>query len=177
MMRPSLLFACVALWLGAAAPLAADDRFEIRLPGWEGVMLGVVGGEVRVVRRTTEDMDWTLSPDTGIPLPIRVIAPKKYKGKYLAYDPQAKGKDKGAVFLANKWGEGTKWLLERVKGEKEKAYTIQAASGKYKGWYLDVEEKGKEHTDDKGKKVTAYRVFLSEKPKEVPKWVFYEIGR
>jgi hypothetical protein len=176
MMRPSLLLACVALWLAAAAPLSADEWFSIQLPGREGVMLGVVAGEVRAVR-TAEDHDWSLVLATGIPRSMRVIAPEKYKGKYLAYDPDAKGKDQGAVFLAQKRGEGTKWLLERVKGEKEKAYTIQAASGNVKGWYLDVEDKGKEFTDDKGNKGTAYRVLLSEKPKKVPKWVFSIIGK
>jgi hypothetical protein len=156
MMRPSLLFAWATLALAALAAPAAADRFEIRLPGGLGVMLGVVGGEVRVVR-TTANMDWELGGTT-----IRVLAPEKYEGKYLAYDPLAVGKEKGAVFLAGKPGDGTKWLRTRVKDKNESnLYTIQAASGKYKGWYLDYKDS---------------RVILSEKPKEIPKWIISEIA-
>ena len=115
---------------------------------------------------------WWLYEDKAVRLPGSPgLAPEKWRGNYLAYDPEATGKDQGAVFLDEKDKSGSKWLLKRVTEEKFELYTIQAASGKVKGWYLDVAEEGEEFKDRKGK-ANAYRVFLSEKPKKPVKWTF-----
>lgn len=166
-MRAYLLLICVTPSLASlAAPAAAAERNMIEFRG-KGY-LGVVGGKVRVVSAAAPGYyDWSLTRGAS-DMPIRVLEPAKWKGWLLAYDPEVKdpSKDK-AVFLAEELGPGTDWKLAHV--EKVNVYTIQVASGKLKGWYLDVEEKGEELKGPKGKPYTAYRVFLSEKPKRLPK--------
>src|SRR5215203_6670113 len=111
-----------ALWLGTVAPPAAAECFTIRFLDRHKARLGVVNDQVRAVR-SVADYDWTLSRATDIPIPIRVLEPGQWRGRYLAYDPDAKGNDKGAVSLAKKDGKGTKWLLKRVKEKGAELYT------------------------------------------------------
>jgi hypothetical protein len=169
-----LLFPCGSLCLaGLAPPAGADDRYTILFPGQGN--LGVVAGKVRAVFGSLEDYDWELIGGEG-ETTIKVLAPKKWRGCYLAYDP--KGKDP-AVFLTGKRGPGTKWRLTWVKGEGSGVHTLQAAAGKYKGWYLDVGAEGEKFVTEKaekGKTATARRVFLSRKPRRLPKAIFTEIA-
>src|SRR5262245_11671365 len=119
-----LLSACVALCLGAVMPLAAGERYEIRFIDRDNALLGVVNGKVRAVR-TTYFHDWDLSLAKGIPISLRVLAPEKWLGSYLASDSEATGKDQGNVFLADKKRPRPDWLLSRVKEETREIYTIQ----------------------------------------------------
>jgi hypothetical protein len=160
-MRSCLLLTGVTLSLAALAPLAVADWHRIEFPGKGD--LGVIGGKVYVVARPHEDFDWHLI--RGAAGDIQVFQPREWKGRRLAYDPE--GKDK-AVFLAEGLAPGTEWKTTDVEGEQEADYTIQAAEGKVKGWYLDVAEKAERVTDAKGRRYTAYRAFLSEKPKRLP---------
>jgi hypothetical protein len=165
-------FACAALWLACAAPTEAGDHdYAVVFPA-KNVSLGVQGGQPRALDLPGQSFDWVARPKAK-ETQMEVLSPERWRGRYLAYDPDAKGKDKGAVFLAAKSGPGTKWLVERVKGSK---YTVRAASGKLKGWYLDVAEKGQEATDGRGRRSAVYKVFLSEKPKKAPQWDFGQIG-
>jgi hypothetical protein len=162
-MRDCLLLSCVALVLAALAPPAeAIDHYDIRFR--DQGPLGVLGGKVRVVFPNPEDYSWELRIFKGETTTIRVLEPGKWTGWYLAYDME--GKDEG-VSLVKKRGPGTEWLLTKVEGKSDD-YTLQAAQGKLKGWYLDVEEKGEKSVNQEGKTSTAYRVFLSEKPKRLP---------
>jgi len=168
-MRSCLLFMGVALALAALGlPTAVADWHTIRFPDRDRAPLGVIGGKVYVVARVEarpqENYDWHLIRGAAAGH-IQVLQPEAWKGRRLAYDPQ--GKDK-AVSLARGPAPGTKWKIAYVEGEQEADYTIQAAEGKLKGWYLDVAEKAERVTDAKGRRYTAYRVFLSEKPKRLP---------
>jgi hypothetical protein len=80
-------------------------------------------------------------------------------GSYLAYDTS--GKDH-CVFLSRetmKDGVGTDWTVRLMQNERQLHYhRIQAASGKLKGWDLDIEEYEKEGAH--GTATTAYRLVL-----------------
>jgi hypothetical protein len=174
-MRRHLLLTCVALSLAAPAPRAAAavSRYEIQFLNRDEAWLAVVAGKVRAVYPPDEDYDWELSPGVGGPQTIEVLEPRKWGGWHLAYDPE--GKDP-AVFLAEERGPGTQWKVTRLKGEKDLVFTIQAAEGKYKGWYLDVAAKGEKFVTPKGKTAPAYRVFLSKKPRRLPKLTITHIA-
>jgi hypothetical protein len=161
-MRSCLLLSGVTLSLAALAPPAGADWHRIEFPG-KGE-LGVIGGKVWVVSAPEEPCTWHLirGAQAGH---IQVLDPQEWKGRRLAYDPE--GKDK-AVFLDKGLAPGTKWKITYVEGEQEPDYTIQAAEGKLKGWYLDVAEKPEKITDAKGRRSTTYRVFLSQEPKRLP---------
>jgi len=171
-MRRFPVVVCLALLLlgGVAPSVGLAGRFDILFARRDP--LGVIEGKVRVVCPPPEDYSWELLRSQGEPGTIRVLEPKKWTGRYLAYDPE--GKDK-AVFLAEKQSLGTKWVLTRVEGGSS-TYTIRAAEGELKGWYLDVEEKGEKLVSQKGETSTAYRAFLSEKPKRVPQVVITEVA-
>jgi hypothetical protein len=173
-MRSSALLACAAL--AAAASGARGDPHGIRLVG--GGLLGVVDGRVVAIDPAHEDHDWTLLPPRSRTTTTTMqYFGNTWGGRRLAYDPEARGKDQGAVFLGRGGpGPGTEWLLTQLEGEPG-VYTVQAASGTVKGWYLDVEAKGKEFKDRKGKQAMTYRVFLREKPKKIPKWNIVEVSR
>jgi hypothetical protein len=166
-MKPGQLFLGVALSLAALAPAAAAANIHSIGFGDTGA-LGVVGGDVRVVSSEPEFYDWELNVITETPRTIRVLRPENWSGWYLAYDPE--GKDNG-VFLARKSGPGTQWVLTKVRGKGEglHVYAIQPASGKSKGWYLDIAAEGEKLKDKEGKPFTAYPVFLAEQPKHLPK--------
>jgi hypothetical protein len=165
-MRSCMLLPGAALSLAALAPPAAADWHWVEFPG-KG-KLGVIGGKAWVVARVEtrphDDFDWSLF--RGGKTEIRVLQPEEWQGRRLAYDPE--GKDK-AVFLARKPGPGQDWTITPLRGEQGAHYTIQAAEGKLKGWYLDVAERPEQVTDAQGRRYTAYRAFLSEKPKRLPK--------
>jgi hypothetical protein len=78
-------------------------------------------------------------------------------GGYLAYDPS--GEDP-RVFLSREAGEGTDWTIgDRNEGQNYVRYGLtQAASGKVKGWYLDVEDC--EEKGEDGKATAARRLVL-----------------
>lgn len=154
--------------LAAVAPASAGDRVSIGFDSKQGV-LGVADGKPCLVSPRVGDHYWSATIARKVPVSMSVIEPRKWRGSYLAYDPRAKGKDKGAVLLADEPGDGTEWRLAKVKGESD-TYTVRAASGAVEGWYLDVEAEGKEFKTKDGKKATLYRVILSEKPKKLPKW-------
>jgi hypothetical protein len=80
------------------------------------------------------------------------------EGNYLAYDPA--GKDP-TVFLARRPGDGTEWIVTAPKNEGQRA-SLRAASGPFKGWYLDVEEVEEERPG--GKTETVRRFVLSREP-------------
>jgi hypothetical protein len=81
-------------------------------------------------------------------------------GGYLAYD--ASGKDRG-LFLARRPGDGTEWIVAAPGRAREGARaSLRAASGPFRGWYLDVEEV--EEEGEGGKKETVRRLVLSRRP-------------
>jgi hypothetical protein len=101
---------------------------------------------------------------------ITVKSRDNWSGWYLAFD--AGGKNPKVTLARNKPGLGTVWQLTRVKG---RGYTLQATSGKYKGWYLDA---GKAHTvkGKDGKKYTDYEAVLEKDPKKPLKFSIYEVA-
>lgn len=164
-----LLLACL-LWLAGAA---LAGRYEVRLDGRKG-RLGALDGRAVAVWPPDQFYDWELVRPGGR-MDLKVLAPERDRGRFLAYDPEAEGDRKGAVFFADKRSPGTSWEVTMADREA-RTYTIAAASGKVKGWSLEVEKNGKEFEGKNGKKSTAYRVFLSEKPKQPQKWDFYEFN-
>ena len=165
-MRGCLLLTGVALSLAGLAPPAAADWVRIEFQG-KGE-LGVIGGKVYVVSPALTDYLWSSFIGERKATTIKVREPDQWAGCYLAYDPQ--GKDKG-VFLTRKLGAGIWWELTSVRDPAVgvDVYSIRVAAGKLKGWYLDIDPKGEQRKDAKGKPFTAYRVFLSETPKHLPK--------
>jgi hypothetical protein len=165
--------AVLGLALGLAVlapPVARADFYDITGSGNGGLV--VLDGKVRLARfRPGAFEGWGLSGRGGTGW-IRVISRDKWDDCYVAFDPD--GKDP-KVTLASKPGPGTKWRRTHVKGTAA-SYTIQATTGKYKGWYLDA---GKAHTvkDKNGKKFTAYEAVLVKEPKKPLKFSIYEIGR
>jgi hypothetical protein len=164
-MKHPLLTGVALSLVALSSSTAAADWVRIEFPAKGQV--GVVGGKVGVVSPSLTPYLWSAFIGEG-ETDIRVREPEKWAGLYLAYDPE--GKDK-AVFLTSKPGKGTKWRLARLKGPGAGLYeySIRAAEGKVKGWYLDIDPKGEERRDAKGNSFTAYRVFLAETPKHLPK--------
>jgi hypothetical protein len=163
----------LALALGLAAlvrPAALAEFYDIA-DSAKG-SLAVVDGKVYLARYGDPGpfKGWTLSGRGGTGW-IRVISRDKWDDCYVAFDPD--GKDP-KVTLASKPGPGTKWRRTHVKGTAA-SYTIQATTGKYKGWYLDA---GQAHTlkDKNGKKFTAYEAVLVKEPKKPLKFSIYEVA-
>jgi hypothetical protein len=182
-MRGCLLLTGVALSLAALAlpTTAVACWYEIRFLDKDkappervgGAFLGVIDGKVWAIRSPGGDL-WELST---FKTKIEFVDPEEeLKRWYLAYDPE--GKDK-ALFLVprRKRGPGQKWEITDVREAQGPSYTIRAAEGKVKGWYLDVAEQPEQVKDAKGRRYTAYRVFLSEKPKRIPKVSIEVIGK
>src|SRR5204863_478861 len=107
------------------------------------------------------------NPRLDSPTSLKVLSPEKWKGYFLAFDPDGDGDKPGRIFLTAREGDNTRWRTARVKGQSSFVRTLQADSGKVKGWHLDAE--AEQAKDDKGNKMTAHRLFLSPKPKKVPK--------
>jgi hypothetical protein len=157
----------IGIGLALVTPGAADERHTVEFIG-KG-RLAVVGGRVCVVPPTKANYDWGLIRG-GIAASIRVLKPEAWRGRYLAYDPRARDptKDNG-VYLADQHGPGTAWEQTLLKGEDDGDYVIQAAAGPLKGWYLDVADQPETVRDSQGRPQTVYPVFLSQKPKRLPK--------
>jgi len=143
-------------WPGLPPSARAGDNFEIRVPGKGS--LGVVDGKVYFVDppQRAGCRDWRLVLEDGFPQDIITMG-GKWVGWYLTADPKT-----GGVRLCKKQGRGLKWKLT-TKELTELAFTVQAAEGKFKGCYLEVEERGLRRGKGKGR-YTLYRVKLAKKP-------------
>jgi hypothetical protein len=120
--------------------------------------VGVTDGRLAFSDRRP-DSDWNDRKDTR---PDRwLVLGTKIKmsagGGYLAHDPSG---DDLRVLLSREAGEGTDWkITNRKEGEHFfRSGVIQVASGKRKGWYLDIEEY--EHEGEDGQTATAFRLVL-----------------
>src|SRR5262249_40193450 len=132
----------------------AGDNFEIRVPGKGS--LGVVDGKVYFVDRPSQAgcLDWDVSLGGGPPDNIMAMG-GNWVGWLLTADPKT-----GSVRLLEKQGHASKWKLTKVRPF---IYTAQATAGKFRGWYLDVEERGLRRGKGKNR-YTLYRLRLSKKP-------------
>jgi hypothetical protein len=158
----------LALGLAVLASSAAHAEWR-DITGSEKGDLTVVNGKVWLASFTPDSFrGWDLA---GGESTITLISKDKWSGWNLAFD--ADGKDP-TVTLTSKRGPGTVWKRTRVKGTA-KRYTIQATSGKYKGWYLDA---GKAETvvTKRGNKRTVYEAVLVKEPKKPLTFSIYEVG-
>jgi hypothetical protein len=164
MTRLSLLPLALALATasgGGAGIETATKFFTIRLTLPEGKSrvqyVRVTDGRLALTNRG----GWSDWWDRANPRPDRwYVLGTKIKssvgGGYLAYDPS--GKDP-RVFLSRTAGEGTTWTIGDPGGGRFDIYGVaQPASGKVKGWHLDVEEFKQKRKD--GRAVSAYRLVL-----------------
>jgi hypothetical protein len=160
------------LFLGALSPGgAAGDQYGIRAPGTGS--LSVVDGKALLTKGPIYDANWELSWMGKESTTSITISSSKWPGWGLAYDPT--GKDPAVTLAPPGRGErGKQW---RVVDRGASGYTIQAAEGKYKGWYLDIQGKGEVRRNTKGERYTAYRLVLTEKPKRPLHFKINEISR
>jgi hypothetical protein len=77
--------------------------------------------------------------------------------------------------MSVKPGPGTRWRVTHPGGAA--SYTIRAAEGKFKGWYLDRGAKAEKLKDVSGKPYWAYRLTLTRKPKRIPKFSIFEVAK
>jgi hypothetical protein len=160
----------LALGLSVLACSAARAEWHDIIGSEKGALV-VVDGKVRLAKSGHPGPfeGWDLGPPGGKQT-IQVRSDDRWSGWYLAFD--AGGKNPKVTLARNKPGLGTVWQLTRVKG---RGYTLQATSGKYKGWYLDA---GKAHTvkGKDGKKYTDYEAVLEKDPKKPLKFSIYEVA-
>src|SRR5262249_5870280 len=150
-MRSTALLVGLAL-LGTVA-VAQARVYTVTFEGKGQRGLAVLGGKVYVVDPPTraDCYDWECTPRRENPFTIRVETPGgRYDGYYLTADPTT-----GALSLTKKEEPGSGWLVSL----DDDGTRFRAAAGKFKGWYLSVEEKG----EDKGR-YTLYRLELTKKP-------------
>jgi len=171
-MNRSLRPVSLALLLVALAPGGAvGDQYGITDPDLGS--LSVVDGKALLTGGPIYDANWNLSPTGKEGTTSIRLSSSKWRGWALAYDPA--GKDRAVTLLSPGRGDrGKQWKVTRVAPSR---YTIQAAEGKYKGWYLDVQGKGEVRRNPKGERYTAYPLVLTEKPKRILKFEINEISR
>ena len=172
MKTKALFIACILLALGFC--LAATSLSTAGIMARTGFVQIIVfryergkeqyvedaGGRLAFTEQGEGLSDWK---DRDTPKPNRwQVLGMKIKGGtgyYLAYDTS--GKDH-RVFLSRetmKDGVGTDWTIRLMENARQLHYhRIQAASGKVKGWDLDIEEYETEGAD--GETTTAYRLVL-----------------
>jgi hypothetical protein len=136
---------------------AHADVYAITLVEERGTDLGIVGGAVRPVP-SKDGGEWSLSvPDKQGTTTIRIVS--EDNRIYLAYDKKGK---RPTVFLSK---DPVDWKLTHVGGVTR--YTVQAAQGKYKDWYLTV---------SKARNDRDRRLLLTRKPKPLPQFSIYEVS-
>ena len=93
--------------------------------------------------------------------------------KTLCYDMD--GKDK-KIRLVKKDGSGCQWIAIKIgtRGESDQI-TLQAAEGKFKGWYLDCTEE-EEKIEIGGKTYSFRRMILSKKPGRIDYFLRYPVA-
>jgi hypothetical protein len=169
LMAPGLVL-CLAG--AAAAEDFPDPMYGIRGPNGLDRELGVVEGKVRLVHGDATGRDWTFQEDGDKGFQIQ-LKNGKWRGWFLTCDHTGKAAE---VFITEKPAPGSYWKLTRVKAGEPAAYTIQAAAGKFAGWYLDVAGEAEQQVDSRGKPYIAYRVTLTEKPRPIPKFTIETIA-
>jgi hypothetical protein len=162
----------------ARGAVCASDLHGIEGPPEVGTdyYLGVVDGEVRLVKGGTARRDWDFVREkAGTLLRMNSAYPDPRDGWYLGYDPQ--GKDK-AVILLEKPGPTTYWSVGKnsVLGKEPYTYVINTNGGKLDSYYLSVGDRAEELKDRQGKPFTAYRVVLSLSPKPIPCFSIFEVS-
>src|SRR5262245_52022165 len=158
-------FLLVGLLLGSslAAPAWAE-RYDVMIDGKGS--LAVVDNKVYAVDppERADAMDWETTKDKEAPIELMLAERPR---NYLAVDPRT-----GEVGLTFRQGPAAAWKLTRVKD----GYTIQATAGKYKGWYLSVEEKGERVKRGKGF-CTLYPIKLTKEPGPHSRFEFDAVGK
>ena len=154
----SLPTTCVAVESLAAEDQRPLDFRTISLNGDKGGMVAVIDGHPRLVNSRTAWTEWTLrETDKGWTIQCR-LSREKPELRFLGVDAE------GKITLAAELGDGAYWKLTR-KGDRQNSFdaTLQAAGGKFDGWYLDFSDKP-EQIEQGRFKYDSYRVKLSEKP-------------
>ena len=149
---------CLAVKSLAAQDQRSLDFRTISLNGDKGGMLAVVDGQPRLVNSRSAWTAWTLrETDKGWTIQGH-LSKETPEPRYLGVDAE------GKVTLVAEPGDGAYWKLTR-KGDRMTSFdaTLQAAGGKFDGWYLDFSDQP-ERIERGRFKYNAYRVMLSEKP-------------
>ena len=154
-MRKVILFLTAFLVI----PITAQaNTFEISVADKGSVC--VIAGEIYVVSspEQSDSRDWSkarLSEHTSFK-----VQGSRWAGRYLTADP-----DKGTIglarFAARDFPAGSLWQL--THDEESGTWLLQVTTGKYKGWYLDMEEERKSFKDG-DRAYTAYPLKLSKRP-------------
>jgi hypothetical protein len=152
---------------------AQADWYEISGPNKSRLKVCVVDGELRLAEGLPFECDWDLTLlAKKRPTTIHLSGETSSKIKYLTFNLKGKCPK---VFLSAKPGPGTQWRLTHGKGAA--SYTIRAANGKFKGWYLNIWTKAEKLEDRSGKTYHAYKLTLSKQPKRTPIFSIYVIAK
>jgi hypothetical protein len=157
-MRCFPLLAGLALATLAPAPAALADHHDLTVPGKGTIVIRDDRVVVHPGRPNETTTTWSLSKSDGHTTEISVSGVGS-----LTFDP-----DTGAVGLGKQGAPRREWKLTWVRDTE--MFLIQATEGKYKGWYLDVEDKPE-------RKDGSFRLKLSKKPGPNSKIKIVEVGQ
>jgi hypothetical protein len=159
-MRSSLLLAALALAALAPAPAAFADYYNLTVPGKGTITIRDDRIVVLPGGPNENSTNWRLSRSSAEEHTTTIHCSAV---GMLTFDP-----DTGAVSLAKQGAPRREWKLTWVRDTEQ--WLIQATEGKYKGWYLDVE-------DEPERKGGPYRLKLSKKPGPNSKIKIVEVGQ